>query len=140
MKDTNFSTTSTSLMLTFLCAIKSLNSLTKTFLVKHRISFDVSKPQKVQRLACHSTVWFVKNLNRKPISKLTHKDIALPKGERLVIVSPAGVFVLCLRVYSEGGQCLPHHQGETFFWIQRISAISSNTFPPTNYFLNILEG
>lgn len=41
MKDTNFSTTSTSLMLTFLCAVRSLNSLTKTFLVKHRISFDV---------------------------------------------------------------------------------------------------
>lgn len=41
MKDTNFSTTSTSLMLTSLCAVKSINSLTKTFLVKHRISFDV---------------------------------------------------------------------------------------------------
>ena len=131
-----FPSLSTSLMLISLCALGVLIPWIQLFLVKHRISFDVQM-QKVQRSACHSTLWLVKNLNRKPISELCHTRDCHPKGRRLVIVRPAGVFVFYLRIIQEGD----NHQGETFFWVQRITAISSNTFSPlTNYFLNILEG
>lgn len=97
-------------------------------MVKHRIPFDV-KNTKSSKVSLPLNIMTPPNPEQETHFQ-THPHKALQSQRESVIVWPAGVFVLCLRIYAEGGQCLPHHQGETFFWIQRISVLSSKALPP----------
>ena len=86
-------------MLTSPC-LKNINTLDKTFFVKHRIPLDVRTTQGSKVILPLNTMF--KNLKRRPIPELAHTGTAAPEGKGLVTVSPTGVFVPGLRIYAEG--------------------------------------